>query len=89
MNNEKKPAGLKSATDFMMEFLDADDFADREEVLEHMALCEDITDLVIDNMAAAMDISIDDGPIEDRFQDLLNCVRTRARYETNRLRGGK
>lgn len=89
MNNEKKPEGLKTASDFMMDFLDADDFADREEILEKMALCEDITDLIVDNMAAAIDLSIDDGPMEDRFRDLQNCVRTRAKYETNRLRGGK
>ena len=79
----------KTAEDYMMDFLDQEDFADREEVLEKMALCDDITDLIIDNMAAAIDISVNDGPIEDRFEDLRNCVRTRARYETTRLRGGK
>ncbi len=89
LENNQKPEGMKTASDYMMEFLDADDFADREEILERMHLCEDITDLIIDNMAAAIDISVDDGAIEDRFTDLQNCVRTRAKYETNRLRGGK
>ena len=86
-NEEKEGALEKNAQYYMMEFLDEDDFADREETLEHMVLCDDITDLIIDNMAAAIDISIDDGPIEDRFRDLVNCVRTRAKYETSRLRG--
>lgn len=68
----------------LMEFLDADSEAARYKILSQMADCVD--DHMIDTMAVVLDIVIDEGPLERRYQELKNCIRTRMRYETNRLR---
>ena len=68
----------------LMEFLDADSEADRYKIVSQMADCVD--DRMIDTMAVVLDIVIDDGPLDRRYQELKTCIRTRMRYETNRLR---
>lgn len=68
----------------LMDFLDADTDAERYQILSQMA--EVIDDHMIDTMAVVSDIVIDDGPVDMRYQELKNCIRTRMRYETNRLR---
>lgn len=78
----------KTAEELMMEVFDEDDFAKKYEILEKMRLAPGLTDLIIDNIASTMDIVIDDGEVSDRLDELMRCVRTRAKFETNRLRGG-
>ena len=69
----------------LVEFLDTDSFEEKYKILVATPLL-DYDDLLIDNMASSMDVVIADGIIEDRVQDLKTCVRTRAKYETTRLR---
>lgn len=76
----------KGISDLMIEFLDEDDFDKKQEILSVMASRNDLTDAIVDNLAAAMDVVIDDGDISDRMRQLRNCVRTRAKYESTRLR---
>ena len=71
MENEEKRGARKEHWILYDGISREDDFADREETLEHMVLCDNITDIIIDNMAAAIDISIDDGPIEGRTSGTL------------------
>ncbi len=69
----------------LLAFLDTDDFDEKYKLL--IATPEgDFDDLMIDNMASSIDVVIPDGSIDARLQDLKNCVRTRAKYETLRLR---
>jgi hypothetical protein len=69
----------------LLEFLDADLFEDKYKLLVATPTM-DFDDLLIDNMASSIDVVIDDGDIESRLQDLKVCVRTRAKYETERFR---
>ncbi len=69
----------------LLEFLDADCFEDKYKILVATPIM-DYDNLLIDNMASSIDVVIEDGDIEDRVQDLKNCVRTRSRYESLRLR---
>ncbi len=69
----------------LLDFLDADYFTDKFEILQ-AASARDFDDLLIDNMAASIDTVIAEGPIDARLSDLKNCVRTRAKYESLRLR---
>lgn len=68
----------------VLEFLDADTYEQRLNILA--GLHYRITDEMITTMAIACDIEVKDGPLEDRFSELKNCLLTLDKYEGNRLR---
>lgn len=68
----------------VMEFLDADTYEQRLNILA--ALRHRITDDMINTMAVAVDLEIKDGNIEERYEELKNCLLTFEKYECNRLR---
>lgn len=74
----------KTPEEKMMAFFDADTIEAKYKILLTMSDC--ITDHMINNMAVVLDLVIEDGPVEKRFEELKNCLRTMQRYETTRLR---
>ncbi len=68
----------------VMEFLDADSYEQKLNILA--ALHNRITDEMINTMAIATDIEIKDGNVEERYEELKNCLLTFEKYECNRLR---
>ena len=68
----------------VLEFLDAGSCEERLNILS--ALHHRITDDMIDTMAMAVDIEIEEGDVEERFEELRTCLLTLERYECNRLR---
>ena len=68
----------------VMEFLDADSYEQKLNILA--ALHNRITDEMINTMAIATDIEIKDGNVEERYEELKNCLLTFEKYESNRLR---
>ncbi|MDE6747741.1 MAG: DUF1653 domain-containing protein [Lachnospiraceae bacterium] len=68
----------------VMQFLDADTYERRLEILS--MLHPRIDDDMINTMAVAVDIEVKEGEIEDRYEELKNCLLTFKRYECNRLR---
>ena len=67
------------------EFLDADNVIDKVNILENIKDCIDQDDVTI--MASVMDIEIDESlPLGERIRQLMHCLDTRGRFETNRLR---
>ncbi len=83
-SEEKSVDSEESADKRLIEFLDADTFEEKRRVLINIK--DGITDRLIDDMAAAIDVTVDEGDIDTRFMSLLNCINTRAKYEVNRLR---
>lgn len=83
-SEEKSVDPEESADKRLIEFLDADTFEEKRRVLINIK--DGITDRLIDDMAAAIDVTVDEGDIDTRFMSLLNCINTRAKYEVNRLR---
>ncbi len=68
----------------VLEFLDADSYEQRLNILA--SLRNRITDEMINTMAVAVDLEIKEGDVEDRYEELRNCLLTFAKYECNRLR---
>jgi len=67
-----------------MAFFDADTIEAKYKILLTMSDC--ITDHMINNMAVVLDLVIEDGPVEKRFEELKHCLRTMQQYESTRLR---
>ena len=58
----------------VMEFLDADTYEARLNILA--ALRHRITDEMINTMAMAVDLEIKEGDVEERYEELKNCLLT-------------
>ncbi len=67
-----------------MAFFDTDDFEERYQIL--VSLQDEITDLMINNIAVVLDVVIPEGDTEYRYEELKRCFRTKQRYENSRLR---
>lgn len=68
----------------LMAFLDAETYDKKRSLL--IAMRPRITDRLINDMAAALDISVEEGDLDTRFKSLLYCVSKFDEYEINRLR---
>lgn len=68
----------------LMAFFDADTVEEKYKILITMGDC--ITDHLINNMAVVLDLVIEDGPVDQRYEELKRCLRTVGKYESSRLR---
>lgn len=68
----------------LLAFLDAENYAEKLNILSGMH--HRITDEMITTMAIATDIEIEEGDLENRYNQLKNCLLTLDRYEITRLR---
>lgn len=69
---------------FLLGFLDADTY---EEKLNFLAgLHARLTDHMVNTMAASLDVELNEGSLEERYEALKNCLLTLERYECARIR---
>ena len=68
----------------VLEFLDSNTYEEKLNILA--AIHNRVTNEMINTMAIAMDVEIDEGDLEKRFSELQECVQTLRKYECSRLR---
>lgn len=86
-NKEGKEKRLEEMTveEKMMAFFDTEDLEARYKIF--LAMREEMTDTIIDNLAVVIDVVIPDAEITQRYDDLRRAIQTKQRYEQNtRLR---
>ena len=67
----------------MMAFFDARTMEEKYGILLEMRGC--ITDRLINNMAVVLDVVIEEGELDLRYEELKRCVRTFQKYEVERM----
>lgn len=82
--NEDENAELAGIDSGLLDFLEADSYEKKLEILS--MLHPRIDDHMIDTMAVSLDIEVKDGDIEQRYSEILNCLITMEKFECNRLR---
>ena len=68
----------------LLAFLDGVDTEEKYQIL--ISMRDEIDDSLINNMAVAMDVVIPDGDVQKRYEQLKVCLKTKQRYELDRLR---
>jgi hypothetical protein len=68
----------------LMKFLDAESYSKKLEVLTSNK--KHLTDRLITDMAVALDLAVDEGPLDQRVSGLINCLQAMCRFENRRLR---
>ena len=78
---EEEEAALDSR---LLAFLDADTYREKLNLLVSMR--ESLTDDMVNTMAVSLDIEVNEGAIEERYDALKNCLLMLEKYECSRLR---
>ncbi len=87
INTEKQqPVSVadEQVDDRLMQFLDAESYQEKLNVLT--GLRAKLDDKLIDAMAVAMDIEVEEGPLDKRYASLRSCIQTHLKFEGDRTR---
>lgn len=84
---EQEPAMTEQSSEreldpAVLEYLEAQNVDERLNILA--ALHHRITDEMINTMAIVTDVEINDGPLEQRFLELKNCLLMKQKFEKTR-----
>jgi hypothetical protein len=74
----------ESVNAILLKFLDADSYNKKLEVLTSNT--KHLTDRLVNDMAVALDCTVEDGPLDQRIQGLVHCLQAMRRFEDRRLR---
>lgn len=67
----------------VFEFLDLDTMEEKSEFLHYKLQKEKITEKDLDLMAVSVNITLQEGEISDKIEDLIRCVDQLAQWEAN------
>jgi len=81
----EEKAGINGIDPDVLRFLDANTAADRILILQSMK--DKVTQDMLSTMAYSMDIVLNDGKVETRYQELMSCLMLKEKFEGSRLRG--
>ena len=70
---------LNEVNPMLLQFLETRSYDEKLQILRRMEL--DMTDKLVDDMAASIDVVIKDGELSDRIRELKNCLATYDRFD--------
>ena len=65
--------------EILLRFLDAGSYTEKLEIIT--TNIKAIDDRLINDMAASLDCIVEDGPVEQRLQELIYCLKQLSRFE--------
>ena len=68
----------------LLAFLELDTLAEKLKMFRDLR--KRIDDHLLDSIAASLDIVVDEGPLPQRYQEVLNCLETMEHFECSRFR---
>jgi hypothetical protein len=68
----------------LLKFLDAQSYSKKLDVIT--TNMKHLDDRLINDMAAALDCTVDEGPLDERIHGLIYCLQAMCRFEDRRLR---
>ncbi|MDO5381756.1 MAG: DUF1653 domain-containing protein [Eubacteriales bacterium] len=68
----------------LVRFLDASEYKDKLDILTSMR--NELTDDIIDVMAESIEVAVNPGTIDERYDSLRKCLLAHTKYEGTRLR---
>jgi len=68
----------------LLQFLDANNFQEKLNVLTFLR--DKMDDRLINDIAISLDITVEEGSMDKRYDSLRNCILAHVKYEGNRLR---
>ena len=77
----EKPDGINPD---LLAFLELDTFAEKLEMFRDLR--KKMDDRLLDSIAASLDIVVNEGPLPQRYQEVLNCLETMKHFECSRFR---
>ena len=80
---EEKPEGPHDK-DVLDAFLDAQTSEEKLDILT--GSWKTVTEDNIDNIAVVLDMELTGETLEEKYKEILNCLKLRAKYESSRLR---
>lgn len=72
------------ANPLLLRFLDADSVRDKLEMFQAWEAYAD--DNLMESIAASLDIGLSSGSAQDKYRQILNCLKTMEHFETDRFR---
>lgn len=82
--NREEPEEEGKDNDLLDAFLDAQTSEEKLDILT--GSWKTISEDNIDNIALVLDMELTGDTLEDKYKEILNCLKIRARYESSRLR---
>lgn len=86
MEESEEDGKEESKYDILDAFLDAGTSEEKLDILT--GSWKTITEENIDNIAVVLDMELTGNTLEDKYKEILGCLKMRARYESSRLRQG-
>lgn len=72
------------ANPMLLRFLDAESVRDKLELFQAWEAYAD--DNLMESIAASLDVALSAGSAQDKYRQILNCLKTMEHFETNRFR---